>query len=96
VTDQVEPLYRRSDRALFTAVDREVIALDVQGGQCFGFNRVASAVWEALDQPRPLTEICQTLREQFEVGEEECRRDVADLLGGLVRDEIIEVSTGQN
>ena len=96
MTDQAELFYRRSDRALFTTVNREVVALDVEGGQCFGLNGVASAVWEVLDEPRSLSQICELLTPRFEVGETECRSDVGELLDDLVRDGIVEVSTRQS
>lgn len=91
-----EPRYCRCAETIFTTVGGEVVALDVAGGHCFGFDEVASAVWELLDQPRSIVEICAKLRGQFDVGEKQCSDDVTALLEGLVRDGIVTLSTGDN
>jgi hypothetical protein len=69
----------------------ELVALDPDGGQCFGFNPVAASIWKLLDEPRSAEDIEAELMELFEVDEAQCRAEVADLLAdlkdrGLVRE----------
>lgn len=81
--------YQRSDRAIFTVVDDEVVALDVDAGQCYGFNSSASQVWQLLGQPRSIDEICSLLQPAFEVDQATCRRDVEELVDSLLRDGMV-------
>lgn len=94
--DPREPRYQRSESAIFSTIAGEVVALDVQAGQCFGFNGVASAVWELLETPRSVDEICNSLRDRFDVGEAECRVDVEQLLATLTREGIAIVSSADD
>ena len=65
-------------------VDGEVIALDVEQGQCYGLNSVATRVWQLLERPASIDEISDTLVGEYDVGEEDCRTQVRQLVDDLV------------
>jgi len=69
----------------------ELVALDERRGLCFGFSSVATDVWRLLEKPRTLDELVMGLREQYEVGERQCRDDVRDLLDDMLREGVIDV-----
>lgn len=80
-------LYARANALLEAEVDDEIVALDREQGQVFGFNGVASDVWRLLEQPRTLSELCGELAETYSVDDAQCRGDVVALL-----DELIEMN----
>ena len=83
--------YRRRRDVMFTTVDGEVLVLDVEQGQCFGMNAVASEVWVLLEHPRTLDEICGKLIEQFEIESNQCREEIGTLLEQFRGDGLVEV-----
>jgi hypothetical protein len=73
----------RASGLLSAEVDGEMIAMSVERGMCYGLNAVGTRIWALIAEPMSFRELCVQLRQEFEVDEEECRRDVADLLEEL-------------
>ena len=67
---------RKDDGLLTTTVAGELMAMSVQRGTCYGFNAVATRIWELLAEPRSLDSLCEQLLREYEVEEGDCRRDV--------------------
>jgi len=85
----MEPRYVRARELMEADVDDELVALDPQGGLCFGFNQVATSVWKLLDQPRSLTDLQSSLSEEYEVTPAQCREEVQSLLDDLVAKDLV-------
>ena len=77
-------LYARASDLLAADVGDEMVALDADAGHCYGFNSVAASVWRQLDQPRSFSAIKQSLMEEYDVTEEQCEADLAELLEDFV------------
>ena len=85
---------RRSTSLLETEIDDEIVALDVTRGLCFGLDTVGSKIWKMLESDVTASEICGALTQEFEVSEEECIRDVRNILTQLHSEGLI--STAKN
>jgi hypothetical protein len=77
------PIYERMVDLKEAALGDEIVALDVDGGTCFGFNTVASSVWRALAEPRSFEALRDGLIEEYEVGRDQCEAELATLLTDL-------------
>jgi hypothetical protein len=64
-------------------VGGEIVALNVDRGQCYGLNEVASSVWELLAEPKTLAELCAALAEDYDVDAETCAVEVGKLVADL-------------
>ena len=85
-----ETVYSRA-AALFEAeVDEEIVALDRDQGEVFGFNGVASDVWRLLEQPCTLGDLCRELEDRYEVTPDQCAKDVGALLHQLVEMKLVK------
>lgn len=73
-------------------VDGEIIGLHVENGTCYGFNATATRVWQLIEQPRTLADICAELAAEFDVDPAICEADVRALVDDLSRDGIVAVS----
>ena len=89
-TSMQDQLYSRAAPLLEAEVDQEIVALDREQGQVFGFNLVASDVWRLLEQPRTIGELCAKLEQRYTVSSEECAADVADLLDRLLEMKLVK------
>lgn len=86
-------LYQRSDKALFSSVGDDIVALHVDKGHCYGLEKVASDVWRLLEKPIALNSICEALIARYEVDPSTCRGEVGRLIDQLVREGLVEVSS---
>ena len=89
-----EPLYERSTQLLEADLGDELVALDAEGGHCFGFNSVATYIWRQLDSPKTLTELSETLVAEYDVSTEQCTQELQELLDSLIEKRLIRLRAG--
>lgn len=75
--------YQRAVELMEAELGEEIVALDVEGGTCFGFNEVASAVWRALSEPHTFDMLRDELLTDYDVGRDQCEAELAQLLDDL-------------
>lgn len=82
--------YARARELLEAELGDDLVALDVESGDCFGFNPVAAEIWRLLVQPQDFEALCRELTDRYEVDRSECEADLRACLAhlesqGLVR-----------
>jgi hypothetical protein len=87
-----ETVVVRSAEPLTARVDDEVVMLDTRQGCYFGLDRTGSAIWDLLDAPRSVDDLCRALVERYEVPPETCRAEVVSFLTELADAGLVEVS----
>jgi hypothetical protein len=93
VTNQI---YRRAIELLEADIDDELVALEPSKGACFGFNPVAKDVWRRLEQPCSFDDLRLSLLAEYDVGEEQCARELRELLDEMVAKGLIEAAGPKN
>ena len=84
------PIYKLSDKSLFTGVGEDIVALNVDDGKCYGMEKVTAAVWRLLEQPMSVDDLCDRLAHLYAVEPALCRTDVDRLVNQLRSEELIE------
>lgn len=79
-----EIVYQRSVSLLEADLGDELMALDATGGNCFGFNSVATSIWRHLASPKSFDEIEQALLAEYDVDRARCRAELGELLDDFV------------
>lgn len=82
--------YKRTEKALATPVDDELVMFDSESGRYYGLNEVATAIWELLEQPRSIEGLIEILTNEFEVSAETCRQEVEGFLAQLLKRGLVE------
>ena len=70
---------------------REMAILDVKSGTYYGLNAVGAWIWQLIQEPRTVYEVCDALLKEYEVEPERCERDLLALLQELADKGLIEV-----
>ncbi len=73
----------RSSDFITADIDDEVVALSIEHGTCYGLNRVGSRVWNLLERPARVGDLCRTLVTEYAVAPDICELQVLDLLEEL-------------
>jgi|SRR5689334_1451483 len=76
--------YGRATDLMEANLGDELVALDVQGGNCFGFNGVATSVWRRLAEPLTFDQLRDALLDEYDVSRDECTTELHALLEDLV------------
>ena len=64
-------------------VEGEAVILHLQEGVYYGLNTVGTRVWELVQTPRRFSEIVAFVVGEFDVPQEQCESDLAELLTDL-------------
>ena len=70
----------------------ETVVLQLSQGDYYGLDSVGSRVWELLQKPIPVSDLCQALLDEFEVSREQCERDLLGFLDELAQHDMINVT----
>lgn len=84
---------KRSSAQVSTALDEEVVILNLENSLYFGLEGVAACIWNVIKEPTIAAEICREVTERFDVGEEQCRTEVLEFLEELASAGLIETLT---
>lgn len=87
-----EIMYQRREDVLFSGLGEDVVALNLERGQCYGMEKVSAAVWGLIATPMNLDQICDALLSLYDIDRTQCRNEVSCLLGQLQREQLINVS----
>jgi len=69
----------------------EVAVLNVDRALYFGMKDVAAHIWEALQEPRSVAEICDGVMAQFDVASDVCRADVSRFVASMRDAGLVEI-----
>lgn len=81
----------RTNKALVSSIEDELVMFDVNAGQYYGLNNVATAVWNHLETEKTVDELAQALTTEFDISIEECRKELLKFLPELEEKGLIEV-----
>lgn len=79
----------RNDGIPTGEIDGELVALDLQKGNCFGMDPIGSAIWELASEPVTVGQIADALIARFDVGREQCLHDLAPFVGDLLEEGLL-------
>ena len=85
-------LYKKSARQVSCRINDEVAILDLDRAIYFGLQGVGVHIWDSLEQPRSVGDLCASVMAEFEVSEATCRGDVVQILGSLEAEGLIEAT----
>jgi hypothetical protein len=81
---------RQSKDQVSCNLNGEVAILHLKSTHYFGLNELGAYIWQALSEPRTVSEICKALLDHFDVDDERCRTDVSEFLTKLEQAGLIE------
>jgi len=76
--------YSVNTKALVRTVDEEAVVLNLDDGQYYGLNAVATVIWEKLRDGQSLDEIVIAVLSDFDVAEDEARQDLEAVISEML------------
>lgn len=84
-------LVRRHPDLIAAEADGEVLMMHVETGSYFGLNAVASFVWNQIETPKTVADLCSVIQLEFDVDQETCMADLVAHLQAMIADGLAEV-----
>jgi hypothetical protein len=73
----------RSKKVIFAEIDGEMALMNTSVGKYVGLDAVGSCIWKLIEQPVTISDLCTTLRSQFDVSPVQCEGDVLSFVRKL-------------
>lgn len=70
----------------------ELVGLHIERGTCYCFNATATRIWQLIEAPRTVDDLCAALMAEHDVDEAECRDDLSQLLETLSHEELVSLT----
>lgn len=83
--------FRRSTHQVSCKIHEEVAILHTERAIYFGLQGVGAWIWDALEQPRSVADLCASIEAEFDVSPDECKIDVVQILANLREEGLVVV-----
>ena len=82
--------FRLSPQALARKIGDDIVILDLAGGSYFGLDLVGARIWELMGEGKSISQICDTLIEEYDVSRDALERDAVALANDLIANNLAE------
>lgn len=76
---------------VYCNVEDEMVLLGMEDGIYYGLNPVGAFIWEQIKEPKTIDQVRDAILDEYDVGKEECERDLYELLKELTGKGLVEV-----
>jgi len=84
----------RNDNVVWSSIDDEMVAMCIETGQYYGLDSISTRIWELLEKPLTVNQLCEVLLNEFDVEPQRCEEDVLALLNKLISMGLAKTSDG--
>ena len=79
----------RNPELITADMDGDTVMMNIANGKYFGINEVGSRVWELLESPVSVADLCRHIAAEFEVDDSRCRSDLLKLLAEMLEHDVV-------
>ncbi|MDJ1181920.1 lasso peptide biosynthesis PqqD family chaperone [Roseofilum casamattae] len=90
-TIALEQTIVRNEEILASVMEDEVVMMNLQTDSYYGANTVGTRIWELLEQPLTVGELCAKLQQEFDVDDETCQRDVLPFVEKIIDEKLVRI-----
>ena len=72
-------------------LDGEVVLMSLDQGRYYGMDRIGTRIWQLLETPFVVSDLCDQLQKEYDANPEECERDVMAFLDQLSKANLLKV-----
>lgn len=91
ISISLDSVILRSDDIVCGVVDSDMVMMSIESGKYYQLNPSAGRIWNMLERPMAVFQLCDNLCREFKVAPEDCRKDTMPFLDELVSRKILMV-----
>ncbi|MBP0011911.1 MAG: lasso peptide biosynthesis PqqD family chaperone [Roseofilum sp. SBFL] len=81
----------RNPDILASNLEDELVMMNIESDSYYGTNPVGTRIWELLEQPVTVSELCGLLQEEFDVDDQTCQQDVLPFIQKIVDEKLVSI-----
>jgi Coenzyme PQQ synthesis protein D (PqqD) len=82
----------RTAGLLTAPVDDEIVILNPARDNYVGLNAIGCVIWDLIEQPREVAELCRTLSGEFDATPDQIAADLLSFLAEMAEERIVRVT----
>ncbi|NMW32540.1 PqqD family protein [Altererythrobacter sp. RZ02] len=86
---EIESTVSHDDAVIFSDLDNNIVMMNVENGEYYDFDEIASYIWRKLDEPIIIKQLCADLCDAFTVDAATCQADTLEFLDDLLGRKLI-------
>ena len=86
-----ESIVRQHPEQVAAELEGEVLMMNINTGNYYGLNEVASFIWRQLARPLPVHMVCDAVQGEFDVPPDTCEADALSFLEGMLKDGMLQL-----
>jgi hypothetical protein len=86
----------RTDGLMAASIDKELVILNLAGDNYVGLDEIGRRIWELLETPHQVSELCRQLSREFEATPDQIVADVLPFLAELENEGMVHVAEGRS
>lgn len=79
------PKYIQNKDTISGKLHDERVMLDIEKGKYFSLNPVAARIWEILEEPLEIDELCNLLLKEYDVDLKQCKFETEEYIREMVK-----------
>jgi len=87
----LETTVARANDLLATDLDDETILMSIEQSSYYGMEKTARRIWELVEKPIKVADLCSQMAEEYRVEPEVCERDIITFLEELFKEKLVIV-----
>ena len=88
---ELATMVKQSTKQVSCNLNGEIAILNLTSALYFGLDEIGACIWEAMAEPRKVSELCERVLERFNVEEEQCQADVVEFVRKLDEAGLLEI-----
>lgn len=72
-------------------MDGEIAMMSIDSGKYHNLNSTGSRIWELVEKPCSVSEMCQKLGTEFDVSPDQCESEVIQYLKDMIDEGLVEI-----
>ena len=84
----------RDPDVIAAEADRDIVMVSIANGLYYGVSDVAREIWEAIEQPKKISDLVDDLMGTFNIDRAKCEQETLSFLEDLLNERLLEVKDG--
>lgn len=82
---------KQSNKILVQNLDEDTVMANIDSGYYYGVNQTSKRIWEMIETPMKITDVCNSLQQEYDVDAATCESQVLALVNELAREGLVEI-----
>ncbi len=79
----------RSPELIASNIDGQIVMMSIESSAYYNLDNIGSEIWQLLEAPMKIAEICETLMGRYAVDANTCQRDVLHFIERLANEGVL-------